>query len=301
MSEDIHVVAISSCFERIDLFLNRVKQELTLFQGKKVILLFPEAVIGFSYPSGSKNPHAITRAEGKKLASDLHKLASAHGSAYITYSVLETFPEPKHVLEKMKRLEGRSEPKDYKRAVNAGYLIMPTKENPRGYQVYPKLTIYKQDRLTELDEHLLSPYYYRRDHMLDDVKKRAGLIKHFPEVTIDGKRIQLRICADALSQKSHVNQLEGGGPLIQDPHPARESKDIHLILNPSMGSNEHVLAHDLEHVANTLAHNGILVKVDGQAHVPVKVLARQNDALIPHTVEENKSFRKGRFKVHHKP
>ncbi|MBI5553423.1 MAG: hypothetical protein HY917_01650, partial [Candidatus Diapherotrites archaeon] len=302
VAQEIHVVAISSCFPEPRLLLARVRRELNSFKGKTVILLFPEAVIAHTNPDGAIIPHTIARKEGKQLATELHELAAKHGSAYIAYSALEHFPEK--LSSKMKRGEDYSlkeplGPKDYAGAVNAGYLIMPKKEDRVGYKVYPKLTTYKGGKLlTQFDGNQLARSYYTYEAMAENVKRRAGLVKGFPEVVIRGKRVQLRVCSDARTQKSLISPQTDGHYLTPDYHPAREAKGIHLILSPSQDNP--FLDSDIEFIAERLAPKGILVKSDAVSQ-GVKVLTRHNKGFEIHPVEKTRSRNRGVFRIHHKP
>lgn len=129
-NEPVHVIGVNKTYSNAQKFASKVKQLADRYAGKPLVILFPESVLG-------KKP--LARSEGKKLARQLHEIASSHGNLHIAYSSLE------HTHNRF--------------LSNSGYLIAPRKvANPRkssgllGYQVYPKLTTYDNGRdVTDYD------------------------------------------------------------------------------------------------------------------------------------------------------
>ena len=291
MDREIHVVSIPQCFKDPEDMIRKAEQELKEFAGKTVILLFPEAAIGRIEKDEQQSrrliPKAIERDAGKRLANKLHELASKHGSAHIAYSVIERL---------------HNAPGQVRRAeTNSGYLIMPRKEHNRGYKVYSKFTTYKMGtRLTYFDKDNISRSF-SEEEIAQMAKRRAGFLKNFPETMVHGKRVQLRVCSDAADQKPK-NKTRGVVTdyyMAQDYHPARETKDIHLILSPSRGNA--FSEKDKEFIARRLAPEGMLVKSDAVRNHEAHVLVRKERTARDQSARQNSPYKTKAFTVHHMP
>ncbi|MCX6801092.1 MAG: hypothetical protein NTZ73_02795 [Candidatus Diapherotrites archaeon] len=196
--------------------LKAIRAELKSRPNGPVILIFPEAALGMK---------AISRIESKRFVSRINRVLSAHGNAFVFFSV----------IEKISR-GGKARPRalvNYSIS-NTGYIITPSKT--KKWFAYPKLTQRKNFSLKNI-----SGYDYNvllrnarlplggggKEEISEIIKKwerRARSIKGFPQLRIGGKDVQLRVCCDLT--------LAGDSP----SHKAVNSKrKADLIIVPARG------------------------------------------------------------------
>ncbi|MFA6269021.1 MAG: hypothetical protein WCW13_06865 [archaeon] len=153
-----------------------VKSQVAHHKGALVLVL-PESVFDMT---------AISRREGKLLAGRINKILQTHGNAYVFMSVIESRKTPTRQT-----------------ISNTGYIITPSRKNP--WKVYPKVSTYgpntpKSKRLQPYDhvilQHNVNNQFETHSSLIKHWLKRAKKVRTFPTVKINGKRTQLRVCAD---------------------------------------------------------------------------------------------------------
>jgi hypothetical protein len=137
------------------------------------LLVFPETIFGRT---------AIERQKGKRFAELVHSAIMPHGNVFVFYSIIE-------------KGIGRI-------FTNSGYLIKPTSEkNKRPYLVYPKLATYDNgNATTEFEKHVAKVNGMESKWVTSKTHKMADRISQFPRIELQGKTIELRVCADVRRQ-----------------------------------------------------------------------------------------------------
>lgn len=172
---DIKILAID--YEQSPKSIMELVEEATkLHKDSPLIIALPESVFG---------DYALKRHEVKSIMTHIHNALKKHGNAFLFTSV----------IEKSSRLGGRFS------ISNTGYIVTPNKNKP--WIVYPKTTHYTNynpPRPTLIDAKII---YDNSGNNLSTVDKlyemwnrRARRIKDYPQIEINGKKIQLRVCAD---------------------------------------------------------------------------------------------------------
>lgn len=258
---EIHIVASHESFLRPDGFIGFVRGILGEFAGKDVILLFGENIF---------NTARITRAEGKRLARELHAELARHGKAYAAYSVFE-WPHGSGERESI---------------VNTGYLIAPDrKEAHGGYFAYPKLTTFgKGQELTVYDTNRLKDNAKNFAKSFQRSVKLVAKVRRLPAMTINGVRTQLRVCADL---------LDFGG---QDKHRAK-GETAHLVLTPASGLKVDKTA--IQSIAKALEPEGIAVVMD-RGNARLKILNKTPAGMRGKFKFPNEWHEIGRFRIVHR-
>ncbi|MDP2973466.1 MAG: hypothetical protein Q8N60_00300 [Candidatus Diapherotrites archaeon] len=254
----IHVVVFESEFGSPEEFLSKVRSELPGYREKNVIFLFPENVLG-------KKP--IERKQAKELAVRMSNILRAHGNANVVYSVLERAGRSGKVL-----------------ITNSGYLVSPKLAGGGiAYQVYPKVTTYfKGEYLTDGDKAAMVKHSADFKKALELFSKLAGRVKEFPRIKIDGKTVELRVCADAAQ-----------GP-ITDLYPARTSgKKAHLVLVPA--NNLPLNEFEFMHFSETLASRGRIVVADKERGSAIA--RRRGNRILFKKLDQKKTVRASRFRI----
>jgi len=206
-----------------------IRQEIKKYIGRPIAFVFPEAVLG---------EKAIPRTEGKMFVSRINKLLAQHGNAFAFFSVIEKIGKPTNARS----------------ISNTGYIVTPSRKKP--WFVYPKLY-----RIPEGKGHSLQVYDslilgHNAPKKSSEVHKlltrwvaRAEKIKGFPQVRINGKDIQLRICSDI-----HHNYLF-------DLPVGKSKRKADLVLVPARGL--HFEQQHMNYVAPILKKRGVVAIVDG--------------------------------------
>ncbi|MBN2126950.1 MAG: hypothetical protein JW703_00995 [Candidatus Diapherotrites archaeon] len=199
MEDRIHLIVINQEYKNTTGILEEIKKRLNKFEGKHVIFLFPEEVLGKT---------ARERTEIKEFVGELHKILKSHGKAYAAFSVLE-----KGKIVGMKPF-----------ILNTGYFVFPTKN--KKYEVYPKITtIFKGRDQTEYDGENAEFNGVKEKYNASTIHRMSKKIRRFPEAVINDINTQLRVCADL---------LEGSSSKVVDPHKIRE-KPAEMIIVPARG------------------------------------------------------------------
>ncbi|VVB76287.1 Uncharacterised protein [uncultured archaeon] len=183
------------------------------------LLVFPETIFGKT---------AIERQKGKRFAELVHSAIMSHGNIFVFYSIIE------------KGIGGTF--------TNSGYLIKPTSEkNKRPYLVYPKLATYDNgEATTEFEKYVAKVNGMESKRVTSKVYKMAGRIRQFPRIELQGKTIELRVCADVRKQDD------------QDlPRPRKNVKLADIIIVPA----ETFLVYPYERagMARELAPGGLII------------------------------------------
>ena len=260
-------------------FLDTVRQKVSEANPNlPTILLFPESalhgdlVLDPECPKRAVYGKAIPRHEGKRIASDIHKVLMAAGKpVYVAYSLIETKPA--------RTRSGES----YPLVTNSGYLVMPEKSNNHGYMVYPKVTTYNNGTtLTDYDINAIKRNSEMPDASISGVCRLSRKIHRFPRVNINGKIVELRLCSDV-----------DGDPA--DEHPARTAGERpHLIVVPSSYLN--VNGSHLPSIKEQLRPDGSAVILDYAKGTLITV----SDKNFPHYYDFG-SHRHGDMVIDHQP
>ena len=180
-----------SSFEQMTLQVQRVFNRI---KARPVVIVFPELALG-------EKP--VSRPESKVWIRQVQQLAKEHGNGHIFLSVLEKAPLKKSIT-------------------NTGYLIGPKALNenpgkPMNWKAYAKASLPLLDfRQLERSENADAAFQWRErarrisNSLLKGQKpkrrKRDVRDINFPSVVINGKRVELRVCADIdLKNKTPAN------------------------------------------------------------------------------------------------
>ncbi|MFA5125946.1 MAG: hypothetical protein WC462_03005 [archaeon] len=225
-----------------------IRQEMKKYQGKPVVFVFPEAILG---------EKAITRLEGKAFVTKINQLLAQHGNAFAFFSIIEKIGKPTNARS----------------ISNTGYIVTPSRKKP--WFVYPKLYRIPEGKghsLQVYDSTILgknAPKKSSEVHkLLTRWVARAEKIKGFPQVRINGKDIQLRICSDI-----HHNYLF-------DLPVGKSKRKADLVLVPARGL--HFEQQHMNYIAPILKKRGVVAIVDGDK-AKVNYFAKrkkQNNPLI---------------------
>ena len=181
LPKKVHIIAMPREFSSREKMLERIAEVLEEFKGKPTLLLMPECVLG---------DKPLARSEGKKLAREVSELLAKHGSAHAAYSLLEKHHYSPDII------------------TNTGYLVSrKTDGRKTSWQAYPKNTTmnYNDGKLTlgAADKALVEKHLkYSNEEALQKITRNwhdlTMLVTRFPRVTVEGKEIELRVCADSL-------------------------------------------------------------------------------------------------------
>lgn len=278
----IHVIAINRTFKSVDELASEMVHQARRYSKVPVIFVLPEAVLG---------EKAISRHEGRNLARSLHRIAASPGKAYFGYSVFEKYPQEEPYQVRTPSI------------FNAGYFVTPEKEGI-GYKAYPKLAMYGNgSSLTDFDESALRERnaVSITDNLLVKNKRRIRMVEGFPKVTINGKDVELRVCADFVDRQFVPDDpsWEKVSFVKRDTHPAKIGMGSHLVIVPA--ASLRIRDTDLGYLSKIISPKGIAVIVD-KLKQRVTVCRKNKKGIMepPLEMQQGRSFRRGRFLVRHK-
>jgi|GEM_PF-5313310 len=233
--------------------LAAVKAELKNYAGKPVVFVFSDAAFGLK---------AKTRDRSKVFVNQLHNLVSQHGNAFVFLSLPEGVGS-----NPAKRIFSTT-----------GYIVTPSPQ--KKWVAYPKITSYEQNVSRDTSNWdaprrlLLSSMVHMDDldflrknssnfeHLLKNIEhwiRRSNKIKYFPQIHLNGKTIQLRICSD-IAQTRHNEPVD---LIINAADGARfmDHADARAVLKPQLRREGSVLVVDSNKVVELFPEASSRIKV----------------------------------------
>jgi hypothetical protein len=237
MSEQINIVAFKDAdtVSQADLLL-ALRSTVKDFSGKPLIVVFPEVVLG---------EHATHRSVTKNLAAEINSILSSHGNAFVFMSLFERM--------------GRGEKSRYS---NTGYIVTPSRK--KRWIVYPKIST-----MTNMDYEIIESTAYKSssvNNLISHWAKRASKIRSFPQIHLEGKTIQLRVCADIY----HPDLYNSFSAQFKHTTPD-------LVIVPASGlKSRNVVERNRTHWSTRVTREGGALVVDGH-HKRVSRFSKNSD------------------------
>ncbi|MBN1941090.1 MAG: hypothetical protein JW772_02820 [Candidatus Diapherotrites archaeon] len=196
---------IQKRFENFAGMARKVQQLTRITKGAPVVIVFPEDTVG----------RTVLRPQTKDWIRQIQPALREHGQAHVFFSVYEKAPLRSTIT-------------------NTGYLVGPSAKNPKSakpmhWQAYAKIEMPRGDsrriKATRNAKQGIERWNQRAEKM-----KNSAAEYNFPSVTINGKRVELRVCADIIlksRQKPNVLVVPAWG---LEPQAEGRPRDVARIL-----------------------------------------------------------------------